>query len=89
MISNLTQLPDVRSSGRAMKKLLKEANKVKTVLSANTETWSQVESLHQDKDFRAKVTRAEMEALFSDLYPRFRWVFSDLYSKFKWVYNRL
>ena len=47
-----SQLPDVRKNKRAMQKLLKEANKVKTVLSANMETVAQVESLHEDKDFR-------------------------------------
>ena len=55
-----------------MKKLQKEARKVKTVLSANQDTFAQVESLHQDKDFRVKVTRQEMEELFADIFPRFQ-----------------
>ncbi|KAL5270438.1 hypothetical protein ACHWQZ_G001228 [Mnemiopsis leidyi] len=71
------KLPDIRKNGRAMKKLQKEARKVKTVLSANQDTYAQVESLHQDKDFRVKVTREEMENLFADLFPRFQAPFVD------------
>lgn len=71
------KLPDVRKNKRAMQKLLKEANKVKTVLSANMETVAQVESLHEDKDFRMKMSRDIMEALFSDLYPRFAAPFEE------------
>ena len=55
-----------------MKKLLKEARKVKTVLSANHDTYAQVESLHQDKDFRVKISREDMETLFADIFPRFQ-----------------
>ena len=55
---------DIRTqkSGRALAKLLVSANKVKTVLSANKETRAQVENLVDDEDFKAPVTREELEA---------------------------
>lgn len=71
------KLSDVRKNGRAMKKLQKEARKVKTVLSANQDTYAQVESLHEDKDFRVKINRQDMEALFADMFPRFQAPFLD------------
>ncbi|KAF9286428.1 hypothetical protein BGZ68_002900 [Mortierella alpina] len=57
---------------RAMAKLLKEANRVKQILSANTETMASVENLMEDTDFKVKVTRAELEALSKDLLARVR-----------------
>ncbi|TRY90576.1 hypothetical protein DNTS_018356 [Danionella cerebrum] len=50
---------DVRDNLRAMAKLLKEAQRLKTVLSANAEHTAQ-----------AKVTRSEFEALCEDLFDR-------------------
>ncbi|XP_053188010.1 hypoxia up-regulated protein 1 isoform X1 [Scomber japonicus] len=61
---------DVRENHRAMAKLLKEAQRLKTVLSANAEFMAQVEGLMDDIDFKAKVTRAEFEKLCSDLFER-------------------
>ncbi|XP_060764140.1 hypoxia up-regulated protein 1 [Neoarius graeffei] len=61
---------DVKENARAMAKLLKEAQRVKTVLSANAEHVAQIEGLMDDIDFKAKVTRAEFEALCSDLFDR-------------------
>lgn len=60
-----------------MQKLLKESKKVKTVLSANHDTYAQVESLHQDKDFKVKVSREALETLAADLFPRFRAPFEE------------
>ncbi|KAI8597075.1 heat shock protein 70 family [Dissophora ornata] len=57
---------------RAMAKLLKEANRVKQILSANTETMASVENLMEENDFRVKVTRAELEDLSKDLLARVR-----------------
>ncbi|KAF9953294.1 hypothetical protein BGZ72_005512 [Mortierella alpina] len=57
---------------RAMAKLLKEANRVKQILSANTETMASVENLMEDIDFKVKVTRAELETLSKDLLARVR-----------------
>ncbi|ORZ27841.1 Hsp70 protein-domain-containing protein [Lobosporangium transversale] len=57
---------------RAMAKLLKEANRVKQILSANTETMASVENLTDEIDFRIKVTRAELEEISKDLFIRVR-----------------
>uniref|UniRef100_A0A671VFD1 Hypoxia up-regulated protein 1 n=1 Tax=Sparus aurata TaxID=8175 RepID=A0A671VFD1_SPAAU len=61
---------DVRENHRAMAKLLKEAQRLKTVLSANMEFMAQVEGLMDDIDFKAKVTRTEFEELCADLFQR-------------------
>ncbi|XP_013992641.2 hypoxia up-regulated protein 1 isoform X3 [Salmo salar] len=61
---------DVRENHRAMAKLLKEAQRLKTVLSANAEYVAQVEGLLDDMDFKAKVTRVEFETLCADLFER-------------------
>ncbi|XP_013911305.1 PREDICTED: hypoxia up-regulated protein 1 [Thamnophis sirtalis] len=61
---------DVRQNLRAMAKLLKEANRVKTVLSANVDHMAQIEGLLDDIDFKAKVSRQEFEKLCSDLFER-------------------
>uniref|UniRef100_A0A1A8DUV2 Hypoxia up-regulated protein 1 n=1 Tax=Nothobranchius kadleci TaxID=1051664 RepID=A0A1A8DUV2_NOTKA len=61
---------DVKENHRAMAKLLKEAQRLKTVLSANMEFTAQVEGLMDDIDFKAKVTRAEFENLCADLFER-------------------
>lgn len=37
------------------------------MLSANSEIVSQVESLHEDKNLRLKVTREELEGLIGDI----------------------
>ncbi|XP_054853682.1 hypoxia up-regulated protein 1 [Eublepharis macularius] len=61
---------DVRQNLRAMAKLLKEANRLKTILSANADHVAQVEGLLDDIDFKAKVSRQEFEELCSDLFQR-------------------
>ncbi|KAM9728658.1 hypoxia up-regulated protein 1 [Menidia menidia] len=61
---------DVRENHRAMAKLLKEAQRLKTVLSANADFMAQVEGLMDDIDFKAKVTRSEFEELCADLFDR-------------------
>ncbi|KAG8434607.1 hypothetical protein GDO86_012831 [Hymenochirus boettgeri] len=61
---------DVRENQRAMGKLLKEANRVKTILSANNDHTAQIEGLMDDIDFKAKVTRQELEDLCADLFNR-------------------
>ncbi|KAJ3019019.1 UNVERIFIED_CONTAM: Hypoxia up-regulated protein 1 [Siphonaria sp. JEL0065] len=53
----------ILNNARSMAKLLKEANRVKQILSANSETISSVEGLHEEIDFKVKVTRAELEGL--------------------------
>ncbi|XP_048369198.1 hypoxia up-regulated protein 1 [Sphaerodactylus townsendi] len=61
---------DVRQNLRAMAKLLKEANRVKTVLSANADHMAQIEGLLDDIDFKAKVSRQQFEDLCSDMFQR-------------------
>lgn len=53
-----------------MAKLLKEANRVKTILSANNDHMAQIEGLLDDIDFKSKVTRPELEELCGDLFER-------------------
>ncbi|KAK3802292.1 hypothetical protein RRG08_066130 [Elysia crispata] len=60
----------VEENARAMAKLLKEAERVKKVLSANVDHTAQVEGLLDEKDFRSPVTRAELEHLSEDLFDR-------------------
>ncbi|XP_069804031.1 hypoxia up-regulated protein 1 isoform X1 [Dendropsophus ebraccatus] len=61
---------DVRENPRAMAKLLKEANRLKTILSANNDHMAQIEGLMDDIDFKAKVTRQDLEELCEDLFQR-------------------
>ncbi|XP_044312227.1 hypoxia up-regulated protein 1 isoform X2 [Varanus komodoensis] len=61
---------DVRKNLRSMAKLLKEANRLKTVLSANADHMAQIEGLLDDIDFKAKISRQEFEDLCSDLFQR-------------------
>ncbi|EIW76821.1 actin-like ATPase domain-containing protein [Coniophora puteana RWD-64-598 SS2] len=58
---------DVRTDKRGMAKLWKEAGRVKTILSANSEAVATVESAAFDLDFKAKVTRAQFEKACADL----------------------
>jgi hypoxia up-regulated 1 len=60
----------ITDSPKAMAKLLKEATRVKQILSANTETYAQVEGLHEEIDFKFRVTRQKFEELSADLYDR-------------------
>merc|ERR1712012_302833 len=61
---------DVRSVPRAMGKLLKEAERVKLILSANTECFAQVENVMEDIDFKLKVPREKLLELADDLLSR-------------------
>ena len=57
----------VKEHGRTMAKLWKEAERLRQVLSANTETSTSLEGLfHEDVNFKYKLTRAEFEKLASD-----------------------
>ncbi|CAG0888377.1 unnamed protein product [Cyprideis torosa] len=61
---------NVRDDERALGKLLKEAGRVKVVLSANAEHAAQVEGLMADEDFKHVMTRTELESLCEDLFDR-------------------
>ncbi|KAJ1921544.1 lumenal Hsp70 protein [Mycoemilia scoparia] len=60
----------IRDNRRAMAKLLKEAARVKTILSANIEAFASIESLHEEVDFRIKITREELQEACKDLRDR-------------------
>lgn len=61
---------DVTANAKAMNKLLKEAERVKLILSANKEAFAQVEGLMEEKDFKFKVTRDNFLGLVGDLLER-------------------
>jgi hypoxia up-regulated 1 len=61
----------VRDDPKAMMKLWKEAERIKGILSANTEASARVESVHNDIDFGMKVTRQAFEEIASDMKARF------------------
>lgn len=60
-------MDEIRRNKRAMAKLLKEAGRLKKVLSANTEHRAQIENVMNDIDFKQVVTREEFETLAADL----------------------
>ena len=53
----------VKAHGRAMAKLLKEAERLRQVLSANQNTQTSFEGLFEDINFKYKITRTEFETL--------------------------
>ncbi|XP_071842320.1 hypoxia up-regulated protein 1-like isoform X2 [Apostichopus japonicus] len=60
----------VYDSPRAMAKLLKEAKRVKQVLSANSDHTAQIEGLLDDEDFKAYVSRKEFVEMTKDFYNK-------------------
>ncbi|SPO03521.1 related to stress protein ORP150 [Cephalotrichum gorgonifer] len=73
MISQFLQTPaaqkvsveeeKLRSNGRAVAKLYRDAEKVRHVLSANQNTQASIESLYDDVDFKYTITRDQFEAM--------------------------
>lgn len=61
---------NVFESPRAMAKLLKEAGRVKNILSANVDHYAQIEGLLDEQDFKFMVTRQKFEELCADLFDR-------------------
>jgi len=53
----------VQGHGRAAAKLWKEAERLRQILSANTNTQASFEGLYEDVDFRYKIDRAHFEKL--------------------------
>lgn len=68
---------DIFKNKKAMAKLFKEASRVKIVLSANTETYAQVESLVDEIDFKLKVTRQDLELLSEDIISKITSVYES------------
>jgi len=73
MVSTFVELPGAKSAsitaekvkahGRTAAKLFKEAERVRQVISANTETAAFFESFFEDVDFRYKLSRSRLEEL--------------------------
>ncbi|KAJ2538232.1 lumenal Hsp70 protein [Coemansia sp. RSA 1853] len=63
---------DLAGSARAMTRLLREAKRVKTILSVNAEATASVEGLINGIDFRTPITRVELERATAHLLPRIR-----------------
>lgn len=61
---------DIRTIPRAMTKLRLEANKIKHVLSANTERPVYLDSVHDDISLQTHLTRSQLEELSADLLQR-------------------
>jgi len=61
---------DVRSVPRAMGKLLKEAERVKLILSANTDCFAQIENVMEDIDFKVPMSRDKLMEMSTDLMDR-------------------
>jgi len=61
---------DITLNHRSMAKLLKEARRLRQVLSPNTDHVAQVENLFEEKDFKMKVSRSKLEELCADLFER-------------------
>ncbi|KAL1890236.1 lumenal Hsp70 protein [Sporothrix stenoceras] len=53
----------VQAHGRTIAKLSKEAERIRHVLSANTNTAASFEGLYNDIDFRYKISRADFETM--------------------------
>ena len=56
-------IESVKGHGRAAAKLWKEAERLRQVLSANTNTQASFEGLYEDIDFKYKISRAAFETL--------------------------
>lgn len=56
-------LEGVKSHGRAIAKLTKEAERLRHILSANQNTQGSFEGLYEDVDFKYKITRAHFEEM--------------------------
>ncbi|KAH7320054.1 Hsp70 protein-domain-containing protein [Stachybotrys elegans] len=67
----------IKSHGRAMAKLLKDAERARHVLSANQNTQASFEGLYEEIDFRYKIARADFEAMAESHYQRVGAVVND------------
>ena len=79
-----TGVEHVRAHGRTMAKMWKEAERIRQVLSANTETSASFEGLyHEDVNFKYKLSRSEFEALAAKYPNRVRSPISEALSMAK------
>ena len=65
-----TKDKDVRNFPRAMAKLMIQANKIKHVLSANTDIPVFIDALHDDINYQTHISRAKFEEICHDLLVR-------------------
>ncbi|OJJ45582.1 hypothetical protein ASPZODRAFT_68836 [Penicilliopsis zonata CBS 506.65] len=62
---------DIRSHGKTVARLWKDAEKIRQILSANTETGTTLESLYEeDLNFKYKIARSRFEQLAKDYTDR-------------------
>ena len=64
------QVKDVKTVPRAMAKLMIQANKVKHVLSANSDIPVFIDALHDDVNYQTHISRAKFEEICHDLLER-------------------
>ncbi|CRK28880.1 hypothetical protein BN1723_018367, partial [Verticillium longisporum] len=57
------QTEAVKSHGRAINKLTKEAERLRHILSANSNSQANFEGLYEDVDFKYKIERTDFEKL--------------------------
>eukprot|EP00190_Bangiopsis_sp_CCMP1999_P007384 CAMPEP_0198724548 /NCGR_PEP_ID=MMETSP1475-20131203/2008_1 /TAXON_ID= ORGANISM="Unidentified sp., Strain CCMP1999" /NCGR_SAMPLE_ID=MMETSP1475 /ASSEMBLY_ACC=CAM_ASM_001111 /LENGTH=821 /DNA_ID=CAMNT_0044486109 /DNA_START=180 /DNA_END=2645 /DNA_ORIENTATION=+ len=62
--------PSVKTIPRIMSRLRKEVQRLREVLSANSEALFSVESLFADRDFRTKILRSDFEVLAENVFSR-------------------
>ncbi|ODA82052.1 hypothetical protein RJ55_00557 [Drechmeria coniospora] len=67
----------VKSHGRAMAKIAKEAERMRHVLSANQDTQAGFEGLYEDVDFKYKITRVDFEAMADGYADRVKTTIGD------------
>ncbi|KAH6587169.1 hypothetical protein BASA61_003840 [Batrachochytrium salamandrivorans] len=73
----------IYDSPRALARLLKEANRVKHILSANHDTMASVENLYKGLDFRGKIERNDLKMLCFDIIERVSKPLTDVLSQAK------
>lgn len=71
-IFNEKNKKDALKNSKASLKIYKEAERVKNILSANSDTMAQIENVMDDIDLKVKVTREEFENLCTDLFERIK-----------------
>lgn len=80
---------DVFSNPKATIKLYKEADRVKSVLSANVDHTAQIEGLMDDVDFKLKVTRKQLEEMCADLFERVKNPINDAFTLAEMIHDEI
>ncbi|KAI8907250.1 heat shock protein 70 family [Gorgonomyces haynaldii] len=61
---------DITTNSRAMARFLKEANRVKTILSANQQVTASIENVVDGIDFKLAIKRSDLETLSDNVFSR-------------------